>query len=43
MRWRIGLAAFFAPVVIVLFAGAQAQGLNQVDAVVAQIGTVTMR
>lgn len=43
MRWRIGLAAFFAPVVIVLVAGAHAQGLEQVNSVVAQVATVTMR
>ena len=43
MRWRIGLAAFFAPVVIVLVARVQSQGLEQVSSVVAQNATVTMR
>ncbi len=43
MRWRIGLAAFFAPVVIVLAAVAQARPPDLVSSVVAQVATVTMR
>jgi hypothetical protein len=43
MRWRIGLAAFLTPVMIVLAAGAQAEAPYLVSAVVEQVATVTMR
>lgn len=43
MRWLVGFAAFFTPVVIVLTAAAQTPVSRAINVVMAQVASVTLQ